>query len=360
LAHADAPKEIESGLVRIWEDLLDRENIGVRDDFFELGGDSLLGIRLMIEIEKKFHRRFEISKLASHPTVEAFAHELGATKNDLQAVHIVPMHPQGPRTPLFCIHCGTGHVLRYRALASFLDSDIPIYGVRAPDLHAMKTVPTVEDLVNLYLPDIRKIQPHGPYQLFGFCFGGTVAFEIARRLTEMGETVSLVALVQTWNSAYYRKLSFMDALRYRSTYLYGRLSKYGGRFFRGEWTEIYAGIRSIISWQKRKSQSGSPRTEPALVEGSGPKDIYDNIAMLAAIGEAFDPKPYPGRIHLIRAKEQKAELENDMTFGWQHIARDGVEVCTLPGDHISLLEKPNVSGVADTVEKWLAKVEVRT
>ena len=223
----------------------------------------------------------------------------------------------------------------------------------------MKIPPTVEDLAALYVNDIRETQPHGPYQLFGFCFGGTVAFEVARRLTEMGETVSLVALVQAVNSAYYRNLPLLESLRYRSSYAFDRFSKYGRRFFRGEWSEFYGGVRDLISWQKRKQQSGSSRGEAAPTAPSDSQDIYDNIAMLATIGDAFEPKPYPGRIHLIRAKTQAAELENDMTFGWQNIARDGVEVITLPGDHYTLLEKPNVTKVAEAVESWLVKVEVK-
>jgi len=354
--------ETELTLVGIWENLLEKENISVRDDFFELGGDSLLGVRLMIEIENTFHRQFDISTLASSPTIQSLARELGPSKepskDDVQAAHIVPLRPQGDRTPLICIHCGTGHVLRYRALASFLDSAIPIYGVRAPDLRAMKTVPTVEDLAALYLEDIRKIQPRGPYHLFGFCFGGTVAFEVARRLTEMGETVSPVVMVETLNSAYYLKAPILQSLRYHARYIYGRVAKYGRRFLRGEWKEMYAGVRDLISWQEKKRRASSPRSAPQLAETRAVGDIYDDIAMLATIGTNFEPKPYPGRIHLIRAETQRAEYAKDLTFGWESIARGGVEVCTLPGDHFSLLEKPNVARVADRVGAWLAKAEV--
>jgi FkbH-like protein len=350
---------VEAELVRIWQEVLDLENIGLRDDFFEIGGDSILAIRLMIEIEKTFHRRFEISKLASHPTIESFARELGGANNDeAQPVHIVPMRPKGDRTPLFCMHCGTGHVLRYRALVSLLEPDIPVYGVRAPELREMKDPLTVEDLAELYLQDIRKVQPHGPYQLFGFCFGGTVAFEVARRLTEIGETVSLLALVQSVNSSHYRKLPALESLKYRSSYLSDRVAKYSRRFFRGQWKEFYAGVRGIISWQKKKQEWTSSRNSSTTTQASDAKDTYDNIAILATIGEAFDPKPYPGRIHLIRAKEQARELENDMTLGWQQTALDGVETRTLPGNHYTILEKPFVTEVASQLEEWLAKAEV--
>jgi FkbH-like protein len=357
--HAPASNQVESELVTIWEELLNREKIGTRDDFFALGGDSLLGIRLVIEIEKKFNKRFEVSKLATHPTIEAQARELGGTPERIQPYHIVPMRPQGDNTTLFCIHCGTGHVLRYRALVSMLDSDIPVYGVRAPELRAMTNVPTVEDLAALYLADIQRIRPHGPYQLLGFCVGGTLALEVARRFKEMGETVSSLVLVETLNAAHYRKLSLAESLQYRSSYLFGRLSKYGSRLFRGEWKEIYAGVRNTISWYKKKWRSGASSSEPFAEKPWTPPDIYDNIALLAAIGEAYEPKLYPGKIHLIRAEEQVAEREKDMTFGWQDVAQEGLDVCTLPGDHYTLLEKPFVSKVADKVEGWLDKKEVR-
>ncbi|HUO35794.1 MAG TPA: HAD-IIIC family phosphatase [Candidatus Acidoferrum sp.] len=349
--------ETESTLVGIWENLLERENISVHDDFFELGGDSLLGIRLMIEIENTFHRQFDISTLASSPTIQSLARELTPSKEFVHAVHIVPMRPQGDRTPLICIHCGTGHVLRYRALASFLDSDIPIYGLRAPDLRAMKTVPTVEDLAALYVEDIRKIQPRGPYHLFGFCVGGTVAFEVARQLTEIGEAVSPVVMVEALNAAYYLNAPLLRSFQHHSRYVYGRVSKYGGRFLRGEWKDIYAGVRDLISWQEKKRRASSPRTAPELAETRSVEDIYEDIAMLSTIANAYEPKPFSGKIHLIRAETQKAEYAKDLTFGWEDIAQGGVQVRTLPGDHFSLLERPNVGRVADTLGAWLAEAE---
>jgi FkbH-like protein len=359
ISHVGASNEVESALVQIWTDVLDRENVGVEDDFFEIGGDSLQAVRVMFEIEKKFRQQFDISTLMSHPTIRAFSQILKPLKNDAPPVLIVPMRPQGDRTPLFFIHCGTGHVLRYRALTSFLDSDIPLYGIRAPELRATKTLPTIEELATLYVEDIRKVRPHGPYQLFGFCIGGILALEVARQLTEMGEKVSRVMMVETLNYAYYKNTSFMESLRFHSRYAYGRFSKYSRKLLRGEWKEIYAGIQSLIDWEKRKRNASSPQSEQSQAGTSGaPRNIYDDIAVITTIANVFEPKTYPGRVHLIRAETQKAEFENDMTMGWQNIAQDGVEVLTLPGDHFSLLEKPDVARVADTVGSLLAKKEV--
>jgi len=355
--HARKSNKVEAELVEIWKDLLDRQDIGTTDDFFELGGDSLLGVRLMIEIEKKFHRRFDISTLVTHPTIESLASELAPSEADPVAVHIVPMRPQGDRPPLFFIHCGTGHVLRYRGLASYLDRDIPLYGIRAPELKT-EHVPTIEDLAELYIEDIRKIRPHGPYQLFGFCFGGIVAYEIARRLTEMGETVSPVVMVESANPAYYMRAPLARTLKYQANYVYGRVSKYGRRVLRGEWNEISSGFRGLVTWHTRRRELRSPEARLGSKETLSSQEIYDDIAILSTVGEAYVPKPYPGRVHLIRAQTQKAETAKDMTFGWHEVVTGSLEVCTLPGDHFSLLEQPDVARVADALSGWLVKGEV--
>ena len=351
---AEPSNEVESELVRIWTEILDRDNIGVRDDFFEVGGDSLHAVRVMYEIEKTFEQRFDISTMMSHPTIQAFATLLKPTKPDVPPVHIVPMRPQGERTPLFCIHCGTGHVLRYRALSSILDADIPLYGVRAPDLQTAKPLPTIEDLAGLYVKDIRKVRPHGPYQLFGFCIGGNVAFEVARQLAAMGEKVSSLVLVETMNYAYFNDATLMQSLRFNFRYAYGRFSKYSRKFIRGEWKDMYAGVQSLMDWQKRLGSAGSSRSTPSCAQTFGGRSIYDDIAVLTVIANAFEPKPYPGKINLIRAERQKPELSKETTLGWQNIAQEGVEVSTLPGDHFSLLEKPDVAKVADTLANLLA------
>jgi FkbH-like protein len=348
--------EVEAELVRMWEEILDRKSIGVQDNFFDLGGDSILAVRLMIDLEKKYQRRFEVSKLASHGTIEALARQLGAPNTaEEAALHLVPMRPEGARTPLFCVHCGTGHVLRYRALTSFLDPESPIYGLRAPNLLEMGGMPTVEGLAQLYLDDVRKVQPHGPYQFLGFCFGGSVAFEIARRLSEQGEPVALVALVETVNASNYRELSVAESLRHRALRQYDRVHKYGSKLLRGNWKEIYSDLRDSISWNRRKLQWRALTSRWPETQLSGSDNVQDTISLLSIVGEAFNPKPYPGKICLIRAEQQVAAMKKDSTFGWQAIARGGVEVHTVMGDHFTILEKPYVSGIADVLNQWLTK-----
>jgi FkbH-like protein len=359
-ASPDSSNPSESQLRKIWEDILDRENIAPTDNFFDLGGDSILAIRMMIEIEKQFGKRYEISVLASHPTLEALAAEIAGRKPETGATTgepaslIVPMRPQGDATPLFCVHCGTGHVLRYRHLVSLLDTDTPVYGIRAPELRDMKASPTVESLAERYVSEIRKVQPHGPYQLFGFCFGGVVALEIARQFREIGEEVELITMVQSINVAHYQKLSFPDSMKYRFLHLKGRAAKYGGRLVRGELGEIYLGLRNLADWEKRKNRWKDSNADAQ----DGVVSTRDVVAYLTTVAESYVPKPYPGRVNLIRANDLAPEIRNDKALGWQNVASGGIEVCDLPGDHFSILEKPFVDEVARTLKSWLSRTEV--
>jgi thioesterase domain-containing protein len=205
-------------------------------------------------------------------------------------------------------------------------------------------------LAELYMQDVRKVQPHGPYQFFGFCFGGTVAYELARRLREDGEPVSLVAMVQSVNSA-----EVAHSKRYKLVRFYDRSANYARQMFRGEWKEIGEKLHSLISWQKNKLKWQHPDPVAAEPSASASGGIDETIALLSMVGDAYDPKPYPGQIRLIRAANLPAELASEPTFGWQAVVRDGVDVHTLPGDHYTILEKPNVSHVAEALDEWLAK-----
>jgi thioesterase domain-containing protein/acyl carrier protein len=345
--------EIESELVRIWQDILELPKIGIRDDFFELGGHSIIAVQLMVAIEQKYHKRFELSLLFSQPTIEALAQELRAAR-EISAINIVPMHPEGNRTPLFCIHCATGHVLRYRKLTALLDPDVPVYGLRAPDMREFKTLPTVEELAEIYLADIRQVQPTGPYQVCGFSFGGIVAFEVARRLRNIGEAVSFLGLLDTFNPAHYRSMPFLMSLRFRSIYLSDRLTQFAHRFFHGEWKELFAQLQDHVLWRVREVIWSLRRKKPSVPDQSARKEIQDVVVMFANIGWEFSPKKYPGRIFLFRAAKRRAEFAEDKGLGWDDIAEEGVQVCNIPGDHFTILEGADVLDLARSLNSYLA------
>ena len=145
----------EATLVQIWQMLFDLPRIGVKDDFFLLGGQSLLAAQLVSEVEKRFGVTIDLSTLLVAPTIEKFALQLGKTPADDR--RIVPLRASGDKPPLFCFHGGGGHVLAYREMAELMPADQPVYGLRAPDLDGVQQFLNVEKLAETYLTEIRKI-----------------------------------------------------------------------------------------------------------------------------------------------------------------------------------------------------------
>ncbi|MEO3871097.1 amino acid adenylation domain-containing protein [Nonomuraea sp. B12E4] len=186
----------EARLGTLWEETLGVDAIGVHDDFFALGGHSLLALRLTMRLRKELGRDVPLSAVLTAPTVARLATELRRPQdNDGAPQRIVPLRPTGDRDPVFLFHALGGQVFRYLPLTRHLGPDQPVYAVQAAGLapgeepHA-----TLAEMVDDYTAHLLKLRPHGPYVLGGYCIGGNIALETARRLRELGEKVPLVVL----------------------------------------------------------------------------------------------------------------------------------------------------------------------
>ena len=173
--------------MEIWQDTLGVP-LGVTDDFFELGVDSLTAGRLFARIEREYDQRLPRGVLFQTPTVERLARLLDGGEGDAQRwPSLVPMRSGGDRTPLFCVHGGAGTVLFYRGLVEALGADQPVYALQAAGLYGGQAPEqTVEEMAAGYVEQMREVRPRGPYAVAGYCFGGMVAFEMARRLRAAG------------------------------------------------------------------------------------------------------------------------------------------------------------------------------
>ncbi|NEO18051.1 alpha/beta fold hydrolase [Moorena sp. SIO4A5] len=193
-----APRnDLERQLTKIWENVLGIKSISVTDNFYDLGGDSLLAVRLFAEIEKIFHKKLPLASLLMAPTVAQLVNQLRQDQGAAPWSSVVPIQPNGSKPPLFCIHGAGGNILSFRDLARYLGSEQPFYGLQSLGLDGKQTpLTTVEDMARCYLKEIRTIQPKGPYFLSGYCFGGKIALEIAQLLRLDGETVALLALLE--------------------------------------------------------------------------------------------------------------------------------------------------------------------
>ncbi len=337
-----APRDsVELQLALMWERLIGRQPIGVHDDFFGIGGQSLLAAQMVTEIEKEFGRKIDLSTLLTASTIAALARQLKSEQTTDQS-SLVPIRANGNRPPLFCVHGGGGHVLRFRAMAARLSPDQPFYGLRSPEADGALARFTVEDLATKYIRDIRAIQPKGPYFLAGASFGGLVAYEMATQLAAAGEKVGFVGLFDTGNPAYYRDLSFGQSLQFQALYVIDRLRLYGKRFTKGEsWQLIRDLGRSVgarasylffRSAQKLYGWSNKPL----------PTGLRDNVKMFSAVGQAYTPKPYSGELTLFRAEGRTAEYGSNLSLGWDEVVSQRVRVINVPGDHMTILEEPFV------------------
>ncbi|AVZ74465.1 non-ribosomal peptide synthetase [Streptomyces lunaelactis] len=190
--------EVEAWLLEIWTELLGPERLGVHDDFFVVGGHSLLALRLVSRMNAAYGRSLGVSAVLENPTI---AQQASLVRGDTTAARVgaaVPIRATGERPPLFLVHPAGGGVLCYRETAAALGGDQPVYGLPATGL-AEGIVPaeTVEEMAQSYLRAVQEVQPSGPYHLGGWSFGGLVAYQMACLLVADGERVDLLALVDS-------------------------------------------------------------------------------------------------------------------------------------------------------------------
>ena len=342
---------IETALCQIWQALFELPRIGVKDDFFQLGGQSLLAAQLVAEVEKKFGATIDLSTLLVASTIEQLALQLGpASFDDAPSsqfpTSVVPLKAAGNETPLFCFHGGGGHLLAYREIANALGKDQPVFGIRAPDLDGAQRFLNVEELAEDYLQDIMRVQRRGPYHLCGMSFGGLLAYEVATRLAERGECVGVLAIFDTINPAYYRRLPTLKSVRFLVDTAIVRSEKYIHDLIRGDLISIAGYVRDFFA---RRSEAARWKLVRLLSRASGrqmPKALRDNVRLFETVGNAYTPREFAGSLALFRAAERTAEYRHDFALGWDEVVKGGVDVIMIEGDHLTIMEQPNVNSLA--------------
>lgn len=191
--YVEATTSDEVVLADIWQQLLGVPEIGIHDDFFELGGDSLAGVELVEQISQRLGVELPLGALAQGPTIAQLARVLrqapGATWGAL-----VPLKTEGDKRPLFIVHGGSGNVASFPRLARALPDDQPVYALQWDGLDGSPGRRTVEAMASHYLAQVRSVQPQGPYLLAGQCIGGLVAREMTRLVQREGEEVQLLVM----------------------------------------------------------------------------------------------------------------------------------------------------------------------
>jgi len=357
---------LELQLRRIWEELLGIHPIGVRDNFFEIGGHSLLAVRMFTQVEKAFGKNLPLATLFQAPTIEKLAEIIRDEGYSASWSSLVPIQSEGSRPPLFCIHAGGGNVLTYRDLARRLGNDQPLYGLQAQGLGGRGSYhSSVEEMAAYYIEEIRVVQPEGPYNLAGACFGGVVAFEMAQQLRARGEKVGLVAMFDSSGPGYPKLRPSTELLHLNPIYdLVRRVEHHWGSLTMLEPEDRRAYLSDKIwkakktlkryYWRKKKKIAG--RFYQTMGQALPPALKQTQNAIIEA-QETYVPQVYPGRVTLFCANKQPLGIYRDLAMGWTGLAAEGLEIHVTPGTHGAIVAEPRVRVLAEQLKTCLHRVQ---
>ncbi len=339
---------LELRLAKIWEEVLGVPRIGIRDDFFEAGGHSLLAVRLTARIQQELGKALPLTALFEGGTVEKMAALLRDGETG-PASALVPIQAAGSRAPFFCVHPAGGDVLGYAALARHLGPDQPFYGLQSPGLAGGEPPASLEEMAGLYLQEIRRAQPEGPYRIGGWSLGGLIAFEMARQLQERGEEVALLAILD--GAPEYRGEEeselrlLLDVVAYVEN-LWGK--NLGVDFGEIEGLDAEAQVSYVLE---------RLRESDFLPPGAGEEQIRRVLGVYKANTRAarrYEPGPYPGRVTLFRTESAPGEDPgHPHDLGWSRISGEPAEVHVVPGGHLTFLVEPHVEELARLLRQSL-------
>jgi amino acid adenylation domain-containing protein len=334
-----APRDVlESQLVKIWESVLNVRPIGVRHNFFEVGGHSLVAVRLMHRVEQAFGKNLPIATLLQAPTIEQLAAILRQKGWSPPWSCLVPIQTGGSKPPFFCVHGIGGAVVRFYDLARHLGADQPFYGLQAYGLDARHSCHTrAEDMAAHYIKEIRSVQPEGPYFLGGYSFGGIVAFEIAQQLTAQDQEEALVLLFDTICTPLPRTHICADVASTSSALL---------RLFRISASER----RTYLS---RIAKASTRRIHGWLHVARLPRSIKKVRRACLQAARDYTPRVYSGRVILFRSSYRPLMQFRDSRAGWSTYAAHGLEIHEIEGDHENFFLEPQVRFVAEQLKACL-------
>ncbi|RCJ36541.1 non-ribosomal peptide synthetase [Nostoc punctiforme NIES-2108] len=379
----------ESTLAKVWAEVLNIERVGIYDNFFDLGGDSLLTVRLMKQIHKHFERELPLSSLFLNPTIESLATSLSSQGDSLPWSPLVPIQPAGSSPAFFCVHPIFGVVFPYYELAQNLGKNQPFYGLQPIGLDGESSPLTrIEDMAAHYIEALRRVQPKGPYFLGGWSFGGWVAFEMAQQLQKSGEEVALLAVLDTLapipgnipslGSGF--KFMLTTVARYiwpffldyfyliiaiannRINSLTSRLTNFNKIVRNSFWESLTRSLQTNLfsHFIRKEDATVNIIPEESKLRLLSELAIRPMLRVFYANSQAvlnYVPQAYPKRINLFRTKVQSSIAKEDSSMGWDQIIVGGTEIHHIPGNHLTMLRKPHIQILAAQLKACIEKAQ---
>lgn len=340
-------------LHELWRHILDRETLGLDEDFFDAGGDSLAAMNMLMEADQLLgsETAAQASSFLEEPTLEHLTNlvELRPTQIVRPAsseLKIFPVRSNGGPIRLFCVPADRDEGYYFWRLAKHLEGRISLAIVRPENMLHSKAISTLENTGREMAALLKKAQPQGPYILAGFCYGGIVAVEAARALAAEGLQARLVLFdVPMPNSP----RLFADAgvwlkrgqLEWRMLFngshpdVARSFSRFAARL---AWTSLLPFHQLLIPVQEM------PLLRKFLRWAQAAFPLYRSYAVNAPI------------LHFLCTDEPHM-IQSFSRFGWRKAATGGIEEKFLQSDHANLFHESNLPAMAQTLEEWLARTE---
>lgn len=353
----DSPlRQIEEDLCAWCRELLGLSSLSPLDDFFVVGGHSLVAAELVHRIAKKYDVHLRLSGFVKARRFRAIAKMIqderaGSALGSSRYSPVVTIRAAGAKPPVFLLAGIGGSIVNFELLAGSLDPERPVYAIETHGLDRNNGVLTaIEDMARLYLEEIRKIQPAGPYHLVGYSFGGIVAYEMAHQLNADGQEAGIVGLIDTSEYRYQQEViaGLKPAERWHSVY-------------RSRFRRLLLGPRRFDAFSERmrvklvkclfRLAGTLGRPLPQSIGKSEDRNFY-------ALNQ-YTPKPYSQPIHLFRCTKVDRFDGPDPLLGWGRLAGN-IVVHQVPGEHGEVIREPYVHTLGATVENCLQTAEIST
>lgn len=294
----------ETALATIWGRLLGVKRIGVHDNFFDVGGHSLIGIQLLAQVEERFGISLALNSLFQAPTIATFSKLLGTSGANMKWTSLSAIQPEGDRIPFFCVNGDEAN----HFIPRYLGNDQPFYGFahQGEDGSPMEYT-TVEDIAKHFIDEMRSVHPIGPYLLSGYSFGGIVAYEMACQLAAEGHEVPLLAMFDT-----YAPEDYIAVMRQEE--------------------KVYEPMKRVVMRQLVKREQTKGRIVTPKLRHFHIIDTYDKALQI------YTPKLYNGPVTVFKAQKSPGSLD----MGWAKLVKGPLHLHELPGDHYSLIKDPEV------------------
>jgi thioesterase domain-containing protein/acyl carrier protein len=341
---------------------LEIKPIGIHDNFFDLGGTSLIAVNLFTKIEKTFKSHLSLVTLFQCPTIAQLAQMLSDQQDQTQQSAawstLVPIRAKGIHPPLFCVSGIHGNVLLYADLAKHLGASQPFYGLQPKGIDGIHPpFSSIEEIAAYYIQIVRTVQPKGPYFLGGFSLGSHVVWEMSQQLYQQGEKVALLALfdgkVRSTNIVRqpFRKRIFLHYQSFREmgfTYISQKFPA---------WQDWLSGRYQY--WTKRIARRFYQKLQwklPIYLRQSAIEESLEKAGTQAM--KNYVMQVYSDKVTLFRAEIQESDqgvgfVPLDLDLGWNNLVAGGLEIQTISGDHMSMFQEPQVQILAQKLSDCL-------